>query len=95
MFPNFRTRRSGQARIWDVASGRPIGPPLEQPSAVTQVAFHPDGKTVLVTAEGGRQVHLWSLPDPVEGGPEQVTLWVRELTGQALGEDGAVRETRR
>ena len=33
------------ARLWDAASGKPIGPPLEHQSGVTSVALSPDGKT--------------------------------------------------
>ncbi len=35
------------ARLWDVATGRPIGLPLTHQSAVDAVAFSPDGKAVL------------------------------------------------
>ena len=35
------------ARLWDAATGQPIGQPLAHQGAVGAVAFSPDGKTVL------------------------------------------------
>ena len=38
----------GIARLWDTASGKPIGKPLEHNDPITAAAFHPDGKTVVI-----------------------------------------------
>src|SRR5206468_3339164 len=46
------------ARLWDAATGRPIGPPLEHRATVTAVAFSPDGRT-LVTGSRDRTARLW------------------------------------
>ena len=35
------------ARIWDAATGRPVGTPLTHRHAVLTLAFSPDGKTIL------------------------------------------------
>jgi WD40 repeat protein len=32
------------AQLWDLATGRPLGPPIKHPDWVTSVAFRPDGK---------------------------------------------------
>jgi len=53
------------ARLWDVATGRPIGPPLEHRDWVFAVAFSPDGKTVL-TGSRDMTARLW---DAVTGLP--------------------------
>ncbi len=46
------------ARLWDAATGRPIGHPLAIPTAVSSVAFSPDGKTILTGCLDGT-ARLW------------------------------------
>ena len=43
-------------RLWNVATGKPIGPPLDHP-AVNAVAYSPDGKTAVTGGSGGAR--LW------------------------------------
>ena len=40
------------ARLWDAASGKPIGEPMKHEDAVISAQFSPDGQRV-VTASGG------------------------------------------
>jgi WD40 repeat protein/tetratricopeptide (TPR) repeat protein len=59
------------ARVWDAATGRPIGQPLVHPGEVLTVAFGPDGRTVAMA--GGRErgdARVWDLAlgNPL-GGP--------------------------
>jgi WD40 repeat protein len=51
----------GTARLWDAATGQPIGLPLEHPSDITAAVFPPDGKTLL-TIDTRLTVRRW---DPV------------------------------
>ncbi len=46
------------ARVWEVDSGRPAGPPLPGAVMDAAVAFSPDGRTLAVGDYGG-QVQLW------------------------------------
>jgi eukaryotic-like serine/threonine-protein kinase len=52
------------ARLWDLSTGSPIGPPLEHPSSVNCVAFSADGKRLATGSE--KVARLW---DPSTGAP--------------------------
>jgi WD40 repeat protein len=45
------------ARVWEVATGKPIGPPLQHQATVMAIAFSLDGKTVLTGS--GFTARLW------------------------------------
>jgi WD40 repeat protein/serine/threonine protein kinase len=53
-------RTSGLARLWDVATGAPVGEPLAQDGVVWAVAFSPDGKRVALGV-GDSAARLWDL----------------------------------
>jgi WD40 repeat protein len=43
----------GTARLWDVATGTPLAPPLEHDGAVRAVAFDPDGAALVTAGDEG------------------------------------------
>ncbi len=48
------------ARLWDAATGRPIGKPMTHSHYVRSVAFGPDGKTILSGSEDNT-AQLWDV----------------------------------
>jgi WD40 repeat protein len=76
----------GAARLWRVADGSPIGPPLAHRGPVVAVAFSPDGRTLLTGSHDGT-ARLWTAPVVLPGEPRRLTLWVTVLTGLELTED--------
>jgi tetratricopeptide (TPR) repeat protein len=76
------------ARLWDAATGQPLGLPMTHQGIVWAVAFSPDGKTIL-TGSLDSKARLWDvseLPDNLE----RVATWVEVITGLRLDELGSV-----
>jgi WD40 repeat protein len=49
------------ARLWNAATGKPIGEPMKHEGAVLSAQFSPDGQRV-VTASADNTARLWDDP---------------------------------
>src|SRR5262249_20054604 len=80
----------GSARLWDVATLKPLGPPVGGRSRVLGVAFPPDGRS-FVTADLDGQVRPWGVPRTQEGAdPERLALRLQVRTGLEMDAGQAV-----
>jgi WD40 repeat protein len=57
-----------KARLWDVATGKLLGPPLAHQGSVQAVAFSPDGRTLL-TGSHDQTARLWDAATAKPLGP--------------------------
>ncbi|OWK40868.1 WD40 repeat domain-containing serine/threonine protein kinase [Fimbriiglobus ruber] len=79
---------SQPARVWDVATGKALGPAPSAPGA-RPVAFSPDGRRFVVGTRDGR-VSVWATPVPIAGEPERIRAWVEAATGMELDPEGTI-----
>jgi WD40 repeat protein len=84
----------GTARLWDPATGRPVGAPLRADTGpgghVYAVAFSPDGR-LLATADADGTARLW---DPATGRPARAPLVIGgSVSTVAFSPDGRLLAT--
>jgi WD40 repeat protein len=90
-----------KARLWDMATHRPLGPPLVIAASLAyDAAFAPDSRSLVIGSfwpdndsapADAHDAVIWRLPPPVpnDATPERVALWVEVATGYALAADNS------
>jgi WD40 repeat protein len=78
------------ARLWDVGTGKPLGPALAHEGSLYVGAFSPDGKT-LVTGSDDHTARLWEVPTPLRDPVQRLVLWTQVATGMELDANGVVQ----
>jgi WD40 repeat protein/tRNA A-37 threonylcarbamoyl transferase component Bud32 len=79
-------------RLWDVASGKQVGPNLPMRGWSMRpwaTAVFADDQTLVAMHNDG-VVRRWPVPQPIEGSPTRLELWVQALTGMRLDPHGGV-----
>jgi WD40 repeat protein len=83
----------GRVRLWDPATGTPLGTISEGDGEVRALAFSPDGR-ILAGAGSDRAIHLWDVPSGKERGrldghTDTVTALAFAADGRRLASGGA------
>lgn len=78
------------ARLWDAATGQPIGPAFLHERQVWFVAIAPNGRSMI---SGGqeRRGHLRDVPRPMDLPADEVEPAVQAATGMELLDDGSLQ----
>jgi WD40 repeat protein len=78
------------ARLWDAATGMPIGPPLLHHDKLWAVAFSPDGKAIL-TGGDDNKARLFPMVPELPEDLERIGVWTEVVTGLTLDARGSVQ----
>jgi hypothetical protein len=73
--------------LWDIATAKPLGPPIPHQGTVLAAAFHPDASHVLLVTEDKT-----ALSRPLGGAPDvddqRIGLWIKLATCMELDARG-------
>ena len=72
------------ARVWDVATGRELVPPLRHANGVVQSAFSPDADRVLTASFVTREIERIDVAELLTWGAERLTRRDLEAVTRAL-----------
>ncbi|PWT73841.1 MAG: hypothetical protein C5B46_04910, partial [Proteobacteria bacterium] len=73
----------GLILVWDIRTGKRVGPAFEHRADLSTIAVHPEGKYIL-TGSHGRMAICWRIPEPMEGSLDDIRLWVETMTGMEM-----------
>jgi WD40 repeat protein len=79
----------GQVLLWDLQTGKRIGPSFEHHANLIAIEIDPAGKRLL-TGTHGRMAMTWRFPKALEGSLEQLRHWVETMTGMEMTDADAI-----
>jgi WD40 repeat protein len=77
-------------RLWDTTTAKQVGPALPHALRFPYVALRPDSRVLVLS--GDNSLRLWAVPWPVDGSPREVRLWVEQITGLKMDDQGTAHE---
>jgi WD40 repeat protein len=79
------------ARIWDIATSKPIGPMLPHDAALRTAVFAENDRQIITGTSVGT-TYIWNVSrEPLESDVAQIVLSLQVSTGMELSADGEVR----
>jgi WD40 repeat protein len=79
------------ARIWDIATSKPIGPRLPLDAAPRTAVFAENDRQIITGSSIGT-TYIWNVSRaPLESEVERIVLSLQVKTGMELGTDGEIR----
>ena len=79
----------GHMLLWDVKTGKRIGPAFEHHADLVSIAVRPDGKAILAGTTR-RAAMSWRIAEPKQGSLAEIRLWVEAMTGMEMTEADAI-----
>jgi WD40 repeat protein len=73
----------GTAQLWDVGTGKKVGPALRHRGRISCAVFSADGRR-FATGSSSQMARLWKTPVPIRGDPRRTLLWTEAVTGMEL-----------